>query len=319
MFTEKNKGSSEQSPEELIGSSTFRSPARAGRGIEPIFPPEADPDKSGSSTTSARSSLKGLGSLYVANKKISDISSSTPTVGDINKVKKPKPIVEGINSLPVDVPEIPKILYSPTLTVKEQNAPSKIELTEAEKVLIHGKIQPDAQSVSSQKTTPFFSEIKRERFEIPKKSGKLKKMGLIGLIILFSISLVLGAMVWFDSQTGADLNFISQLLTGKKQVTQKVVPLQEPLAPTEAVEKPPVTAAPVSEVATSTSLKLEIKITPTGYLNVRDLPTTTGKILTKVLPGETYVYTQTKDGWYSILLPDEKSGWVIKDYIEILK
>ncbi len=61
-----NKGSSEQNPEVLIGSSTFRSPPRADEVLNLYFRQRRPPAgrqgsaSGGSSTTSARSSLKGL-------------------------------------------------------------------------------------------------------------------------------------------------------------------------------------------------------------------------------------------------------------------
>ncbi|MFC1598314.1 SH3 domain-containing protein, partial [Patescibacteria group bacterium] len=55
-----------------------------------------------------------------------------------------------------------------------------------------------------------------------------------------------------------------------------------------------------------------------GYLNVRSQPTTADGIIGTVTPGETYVYTEERGGWYHIVLPDGTSGWVIGQYVKVL-
>jgi uncharacterized protein YgiM (DUF1202 family) len=60
---------------------------------------------------------------------------------------------------------------------------------------------------------------------------------------------------------------------------------------------------------------LSVKETPTGWLNVREEPSTNGALVTKVYPNEEYAYSETKDGWYKITLKDGKEGWVIGEYV----
>lgn len=66
---------------------------------------------------------------------------------------------------------------------------------------------------------------------------------------------------------------------------------------------------------------LKITSTPTGYLNVRNSPW--GTIIGKVYPGEEYVYTDSKDNWYFIVIADKEgkdvSGWVYGEYVDKLE
>lgn len=64
--------------------------------------------------------------------------------------------------------------------------------------------------------------------------------------------------------------------------------------------------------------KKMLKILPTGlnYLNVRDDASLQGEIIDKVTPGDQYEYTETKNGWYKIILDGEETGWVVGDYVE---
>jgi hypothetical protein len=64
--------------------------------------------------------------------------------------------------------------------------------------------------------------------------------------------------------------------------------------------------------------KLEIKNTGTGFLNVRDSSSTRGKIITRVTPGDQYVYQEELNGWYKIILNDGSDGWVSGDYVQII-
>lgn len=65
---------------------------------------------------------------------------------------------------------------------------------------------------------------------------------------------------------------------------------------------------------------LTLRILPTelGYLNVRSQPSFESEILTRVTPDDTFVYTNKSNGWYEILLPTGRSGWVFGKYIILL-
>lgn len=68
-----------------------------------------------------------------------------------------------------------------------------------------------------------------------------------------------------------------------------------------------------SESARSSVLILD---TGTGFLNVRSGPGVTNDIVGTVYPQEEYVYTEHVDGWYAIVLPDGKVGYITDEYAE---
>lgn len=95
---------------------------------------------------------------------------------------------------------------------------------------------------------------------------------------------------------------------------------------TVSTTTPPDVAAsstPETVTASSTPTKapelmspmVKIGQTETGYLNVRSEPATSGKVIEKVKPGETYPYLSKKSGWYNITLPSGKTGWILGQYV----
>ncbi|MBM4401820.1 MAG: SH3 domain-containing protein [Candidatus Cloacimonetes bacterium] len=61
---------------------------------------------------------------------------------------------------------------------------------------------------------------------------------------------------------------------------------------------------------------VEIKDTPTGFLNVRNGPSTYAELIGTVYPGEKYLYLDEEASWYKIKLRDGSEGWVIAKYAE---
>lgn len=77
------------------------------------------------------------------------------------------------------------------------------------------------------------------------------------------------------------------------------------------------TSSPKTQIAPTKALsKLQILPTGLGYLNVRSKPSTSGLLVAKVNPGETYEYTENIGDWYKISLSDGKEGWVSKRYVK---
>lgn len=62
--------------------------------------------------------------------------------------------------------------------------------------------------------------------------------------------------------------------------------------------------------------KIEILSTPVGFLRVREEPSTLGKEIGQVEPGETYKLTDEdeKTGWFKIEFEEGKEGWVSNTY-----
>lgn len=72
---------------------------------------------------------------------------------------------------------------------------------------------------------------------------------------------------------------------------------------------------PNSTAVTST---LQVLDTGIGYLNVRTEASSTSALVEKVNIGSVLKYTNFQNGWYNIILPDQKTGWVKSDYVKIL-
>lgn len=91
----------------------------------------------------------------------------------------------------------------------------------------------------------------------------------------------------------------------------------------EASESAETTDNESSEDTTSASTSassadtLTILDTPTGFLNVRDEPSTAGTQIDQVSPGDEYEYTDERNGWYKIKLTDGQEGWVSGTYVEV--
>lgn len=78
---------------------------------------------------------------------------------------------------------------------------------------------------------------------------------------------------------------------------------------------PTPTSLPVEEEDQATQQQVEINNTPVGFLRVRSTPSTAGSQITTVEPGEVFPYTEIRNGWYQITLPDGSSGWVSGTYV----
>lgn len=70
--------------------------------------------------------------------------------------------------------------------------------------------------------------------------------------------------------------------------------------------------------------KSQIEILPTdvGYVNLRETPSLTGRILQQVQPEDVFEYKQFRDNWYEVNLTNSSlatsSGWIFGDYAEVI-
>jgi len=66
--------------------------------------------------------------------------------------------------------------------------------------------------------------------------------------------------------------------------------------------------------------RVEILSTSTGFLRVRDEPSTLGVEVAQVKPGEKYILLEEdeKTGWFKIEYEEGKEGWISNQYAEIL-
>lgn len=72
-----------------------------------------------------------------------------------------------------------------------------------------------------------------------------------------------------------------------------------------------IVTAPITETQ-----KVRVIDTPTKFLRVRDKPSTTGKEITKVFPGDELVLLEELAGWDRIRTPAGTEGYVSKSYVE---
>jgi len=110
---------------------------------------------------------------------------------------------------------------------------------------------------------------------------------------------------------------IYSLIGGLNSETQPVV-----IEETSQIDSPSATIAepavvPGTEVV-QPILKLEIHSPDLDYLNVRESPSLKGKIIDRVNDGERYEYTNVENGWYFIVLPEQRSGWVSGRFIILI-
>jgi hypothetical protein len=213
-----------------------------------------------------------------------------------------KPQVEGINA-PRLVKTAPVVAMQPPLTE------NTTRLTDQEKRLVIEDLQPEPEkSPIAVKLMPE-SVIRRES----QKQGHAKEI-IISIIII--LALVFGgyqAYLWNQKRHNT-LTPVAQLTT----TTSPSDLITSPITDTTASNPTATSTAPTTTTTPTTSAKkLKIEITPTGYLNVRSTPSSTGKLVTQVHPGEIYSYIEKQTGWYKITLTDGSSGWVSAQYISV--
>ncbi len=75
---------------------------------------------------------------------------------------------------------------------------------------------------------------------------------------------------------------------------------------------------PTSTAGRPGSKSIKINDNSLGYLNVRSEPSSSGKVITQVHPGEQYAYGDAKYGWYEITLGAGKTGWVSGQYVTVI-
>jgi hypothetical protein len=79
------------------------------------------------------------------------------------------------------------------------------------------------------------------------------------------------------------------------------------------------TEANLTDIVTPTTTSTEkvvVKNTPTGFLRVRDKASTTSREVGRVKPKDELVLLEEISGWVRVRLPDGKEGYVSEDYVE---
>lgn len=264
---------------------------------------------------------------------VDSIPTKPATTGDVKpaRARRAKPLVEGINA-PVSSPspfgaaqsgleKLSSKELSQTLDIPSAQSPvipPKITLTTSEKQLIDDSgVQLPPQKPAVSQKPKIFPEQPVQKIVLPgKKPGRKLVWSL--LISLLAVSVVFGLLLWYNNQTGGSLGQGFNFFSSRPGNNQPSGGANNPFVPPPATITPPAaTSTPVTP--TPAVKQLKVTATPTGYLNVRSLPSTSGKQLTRVSPGDVYPYSQTQNGWYFITLSNGTEGWVTGEYVEILK
>ncbi len=203
--------------------------------------------------------------------------------------KSPKPIVEGINSTKStqDV-----IFVKPNLSPQEKEllAPAQ---PEPEMVKVETRLMPESVSIA-----------------VNKKDHHVGRWLLIFVVLLILVAGAYGFYIW-------KLNKDQKPVLGNYHPAETIVDnTVSPSSTPVSIETPPITPGASSTVS---ALQLKIKSTPTGYLNVRSLPSSAGAVVTQVHPGEVYTYTVKQGGWYQISYSGFEQGWVSSQYVTVVK
>jgi Bacterial SH3 domain len=248
------------------------------------------------------------------------------------RARRVKPMVEGINApvrqpapaVPPAEPVEPTVMGGMPAGVSSV-VPPKVTLTDPEMELIE-------ETSSQPAASPFIKPGDfgmPQKIELPSQKRKFPWRRLIWalLISLLAVSVVLGALFWYNSRNGEGQSQYLGLFPKRAEVGNQTPqkPVNNPAPqPAPAANPTPASTSPVA-TATAPSLpaapikQIKVTATPTGYLNVRNGPSLGGAILAKVHPGDVYAYTEVKAGWYHIALRDNSTGWVIGQYVEVLK
>lgn len=95
-------------------------------------------------------------------------------------------------------------------------------------------------------------------------------------------------------------------------VEQAPVIIEEPAATKKIKNEGTMTETPLSLPS------LEILPTGLGWLRVREEASLQSKEIGRVNVGERFIYTETKDNWYKIILPEGTEGWIFGKYVKII-
>lgn len=106
------------------------------------------------------------------------------------------------------------------------------------------------------------------------------------------------------------INSYVRLVNGYQLVVEADLSEEKVVATTPSVAPTPVSTEPAGHL-------IMIKETETGWLRVRDTPSSSGAEVTKVKPKEKYRMIDQNKEWLKIDLGNSKSGWILAKYADI--
>lgn len=253
------------------------------------------------------------------------VSSKAPKIqSQVQRMRqRAKPLLEGINT-PVKIfSDIKPGKPQQNVSLADEPAPKLVLETDTEPPKVREPILLTKNAVMAASKRP-------------------SHKGLWWFLVI--VLILAGGYYWASSQAGSikpkavwnyftarNYKSIYQSQNPNNAVTASVLPLQprsDASAGMDASATPPETGSSTPSeqpvfISTGTPSQIElapqltIKATPTGYLNVREQPTSSAKVVTQVHPGEVYSYTLSKSGWYQISLPNDQSGWISGQYVSL--
>ena len=126
----------------------------------------------------------------------------------------------------------------------------------------------------------------------------------------------------YESTEAVDLELLFEL-RDKLQGTLSTTTPAEMIEDSTATSTPTTTDEVIEDIEDESDLgeviKVKIRQTSLGYLNVRQGPGTNFTKITQILPGEEYVLLEEDDDWIKLQLTDESVGWVYSIYVDKLE
>lgn len=155
-----------------------------------------------------------------------------------------------------------------------------------------------------------------------KKARKLRsrKIALAIILVVGLISIIFA--FWFRHN-----NKIKREEEFKSKIEESLAPIKQTV---DMATEETTDASADNKISTSTDDKIKIKPeenkisapyavikkTETGWLNVRQGPGVSYKIISKINPGEKYHILTEEDDWVKIQLPDNLEGWIFEQYAD---
>lgn len=212
-------------------------------------------------------------------------------------------------------------LTTGTLTVISREL-GENEASSSGEILRLDKITDKNGSEISVITNPDGAAVKVDNADQGQSPVVVKNVALGDHDILISKENYKDKLVRAKTIAGYQLVISVQLAESPKEVTPTPTPEVSltPGAKTTLTPTKKLTPTPTTKVA-SGSATIEkpyvlIKDTPTGWLRVRETPSTTGIELAKVNPGDKYALVDSQTGWVKIKYEGTKTGWVSDQYVE---
>jgi len=214
-------------------------------------------------------------------------------------IRRVKPAVEGINS---PSSSINTVFVKPGLTQQEKELISDPDATTPPAPPTGGKPKIITPSMAA------------------RAASQAESHGLRNFFILVVVLIIAGGAGFYV--TGGRNSAWYKQVFRSGSVSPAPAPVQNTIGQNPIPTPVPVVEVPVATTSTSTMANVtsvKVNNTPTGYLNVRSIPSTGGTLITQIHPGETYPYTKTQSGWYNITLDNGQIGWVTGQYVTVVK